>query len=88
VTRGEIHLDPHASHVGIVGVLSEVQDGSGLWPTSGKLCPRPTGTTVTHRELLAIEKTLEHFDKYLYGQEFHLCTDHPALTWLLNFRNL
>jgi len=43
---------------------------------------------VTRRELLAIVKTLEHFHKYLYGQEFHSCTDHSALTWLLNFRNL
>jgi len=33
-------------------------------------------------------KTLEHFHKHLYEQEFHLRTDHSALTWLLNFRNL
>jgi hypothetical protein len=33
-------------------------------------------------------KTLEHFHKYLYGQEFHLRTDHSALMWLLSFRNL
>jgi hypothetical protein len=33
-------------------------------------------------------KTLEHFHKYLYRQEFHLRTDHSALTWLLSFRNL
>lgn len=43
---------------------------------------------VTHQELLAIVKTLEHFHKYLYGQEFHWCTDHSAPTWLLRFRNL
>jgi hypothetical protein len=43
---------------------------------------------VTCRELLAIVKTLEHFHKYLYGQEFQLLTDHSALTWLLSFRNL
>ena len=43
---------------------------------------------MTHRDLLAIVKTLEHFHKYLYGQEFHLRTDHFVLTWLLNFRNL
>jgi hypothetical protein len=33
-------------------------------------------------------RTLEHFHKYLYGQLFHLRTDHSALTWLLSFRNL
>jgi hypothetical protein len=43
---------------------------------------------ITHRELLSIVKTLEHFHKYLYGQEFHLRTDHCALTWLMSFKNL
>jgi hypothetical protein len=43
---------------------------------------------MTRRELLAILKTLEHFHKYLYRQEFHLLTDHSALTWLLSFENL
>ena len=33
-------------------------------------------------------RTLEHFHNYLCGQEFHLCTNHSALTWLLSFRNL
>jgi hypothetical protein len=31
---------------------------------------------------------MEHFHKYLYGQEFHLRTDHSALTWLISFKNL
>jgi hypothetical protein len=31
---------------------------------------------------------LEHFHKYLYGQEFHLRTDHSSLTWLLSFKNI
>jgi ribonuclease HI len=43
---------------------------------------------VNRRELLAIVKALEHFRKYLYGQEFHLRTDHSALTWRMSFRNL
>jgi hypothetical protein len=43
---------------------------------------------VTRRELLAIVESLKHFHKYLYGQEFHLHTDHSALTWLMNFMNL
>jgi hypothetical protein len=25
---------------------------------------------------------MEHFSKYLYGHEFHLRTDHSALTWV------
>jgi hypothetical protein len=43
---------------------------------------------VTRRELLAMVKTLEHFHKYLHGQQFHLHTDHSALTWLLSFKAL
>jgi hypothetical protein len=43
---------------------------------------------VTQQELLAIVKTLGHFYEYLYGKEFHLHTNHFALTWLLSFRNL
>jgi hypothetical protein len=39
-------------------------------------------------ELFAIMRTPEHFHKYLYGQKFHLLTDHSALTWLLSFKNL
>jgi hypothetical protein len=40
------------------------------------------------QEKQAFQWTLEHFHKYLYGQEFHLHTDHTALTWLMSFRNL
>jgi hypothetical protein len=43
---------------------------------------------VTRRELLAIMRTLEHFLKYLCGKQFHLRTDHSALTWLMRFKNL
>jgi hypothetical protein len=43
---------------------------------------------VTQQELLAIVRTLQHLHKYLYGNEFHLHTDHSALTWHLSFKNL
>jgi hypothetical protein len=33
-------------------------------------------------------RTLEYFHKYLYGQEFHLCTEKSALTWLMSFKNI
>jgi hypothetical protein len=39
------------------------------------------------RELLAIMRTLQHFHQYLYVKEFHLRTDHSAVTWLMNFNN-
>jgi hypothetical protein len=76
--------------VGIGGVLSQVQDGrERVIAYFSKTLSKPERNyCVTRRELLAIVKTLEHFHKYLYGQEFHLRTDHSALTWLLSFRNL
>jgi hypothetical protein len=37
---------------------------------------------------MVIVRILEHFQKYLYGQEFRLRTDHSALTWLMNFTDL
>jgi hypothetical protein len=43
---------------------------------------------VIWRKLLAIVWPLEHFHKYLYGQELHLRTDHSALIWLMSFKNL
>jgi hypothetical protein len=43
---------------------------------------------VARRELLVKVRTLEHFHKYLYGQEFHLRMDHSTLTWHPNFKNL
>ena len=59
-----------------------------LWLASVKLFKAERNYCVTCRELPAVVKTLEHFYKYLYGQEFHLSTDHSALTWLLGIRNL
>jgi hypothetical protein len=43
---------------------------------------------VTRRELHVVARTVEHICKCLYGQEFHLRTDHSALTWLMSFKNL
>jgi hypothetical protein len=42
---------------------------------------------VTCRELPATVRTLAHFCKYLYEQEFRLRTEHSALIWLMNFKN-
>jgi hypothetical protein len=38
------------------------------------------GTTCNREDI----RTLEHFCKYSYGQEFHLSTNHSALTWLMS----
>jgi hypothetical protein len=83
-------VDTDASNVGIGGVLPQVKEGSEMIVAyfSKTLSKAERNYYVTRRELLTIVKTREHFHKYLYGQEFHLRTDHSALTWLLSFRNL
>jgi hypothetical protein len=85
-----LFVDTDSSNFGIGRELSRVQDGQEsviayysktLNKTEGNYC-------VTRRELLPIVRTLEHFHKYLYGKAIHLRTDHSALTWLMNFKNL
>jgi hypothetical protein len=87
---GKFIVDTDASNVGIGGVLSQVQDRQErvISYYSKTLSKAEKNYCVTRRELLAIVKSLEHFHKYLYGQEFHLRTDHTALTWLMSFKNL
>jgi hypothetical protein len=83
-------VDTDTSNGGIGGVLSQVQDGQErvFFYYSKTLNKAEGNYCVTRRELLAIVKTPEHFRKYLYGQEFHLRTDHSAITLLLSFKNL
>jgi hypothetical protein len=42
---------------------------------------------ITRREHLHRVRTLEHFHRYLNGQEFYLRTDHCALNCLMSFKN-
>jgi hypothetical protein len=83
-------VDTDASHVGIGGVLSHVQDGQERVTAYYSKTPNKAERNycVFRRELLAIVSAPEHFHKYLCGQEFHLRTDHSALTRLLSFKNL
>jgi hypothetical protein len=82
-------VDTDSSNTGRGGINSQVQDGHErvLAYFSKTLSKAERNYCLTRRELLATVKTLEHFHKYLYGQEFHLLTDHSALTCLLSFRN-
>jgi hypothetical protein len=63
-------VETDASNVGIGGVIAYF---------SKILSKVEKNYCFTRYELLAIVKTLEHFHKYLYGQQFHLRTDHSAL---------
>jgi hypothetical protein len=75
--EGKFIVDTDASNVGIGGVLSQVQDGQErvISYYSKTLSKAEKNYCVTRRELLAIVKSLEHFHKYIYGQEFHLRTN-------------
>jgi hypothetical protein len=83
-------VDTNASNFGIGGVLSQIQDGQErvIAYYCKTLNKAKRNYCVTQRELLAIVRTLEQFHKYLYGQPFHLRTDHCALTWLMTLKNL
>jgi hypothetical protein len=65
-------VDTDASNVGIGGVLSQVQGGQEwviAYYSKTLMDKAERDYCVTRRELLAIVRTLEHFHKYLYGQE-------------------
>ena len=42
----------------------------------------------TRRELLAVVATLDHFKGYVWGPRFLIQTDHAALVWLKNLKNI
>lgn len=77
-------LDTDASAEGIGAVLSQVKDGREhvVAYYSAKFSRPERNYCVTRKELLAVVKSLEHFQPYLYGAEFTVRTDHAALQWL------
>jgi hypothetical protein len=89
--RGErFIMDTGASNVGIIGVLFQVQDGQErvIAYCSKTQNKAERNYCVSRRELLGMVRALEEFHKYLYGNEFHLCTDHSALTRILSFKTV
>ncbi|UYV85033.1 hypothetical protein LAZ67_X004344, partial [Cordylochernes scorpioides] len=82
-------LDTDASNLGIGAVLSQVQDEDEqvIEFFSRVLTKAERNYCATRKELLAIVKAVEHFHKYLYGQNFLIRIDLAALTWLLRMKN-
>ena len=55
---------------------------------SKSLNPAQQKYCTTKRELLAVVSTLDHFKGYVWGPHFSVRTDHAALVWLTNLKNI
>ncbi|UYV62799.1 K02A2.6-like [Cordylochernes scorpioides] len=78
-------LDTDASNSGIGAVLSQVQDGEErVIEYYSKILTKPERNyCATRRELLAIVRSVEHFHRYLYGQDFLMKNpDGQVARWL------
>jgi hypothetical protein len=80
-----LHTD--ASDFGIGAVLSQIgRDGRehAIAYLSCSLSKPEHAYSTTEREALAIVWAVKKLQKYLWGPEFEIVTDHQALKWLLN----
>ena len=83
-------VDTDASDYGIGGVLSQNIEGTEhvIAYYSKSLNPAQQKYCTTRRELLAVVATLDHFKGYVWGPHFTVRTDHAALVWLTNLKNI
>ena len=83
-------IDTDASDYGIGGVLSQDVNGTEyvIAYDSKSLNPAQQTYCTTKRELLAVVSTLDHFKGYVWGLHFRARTDHAALLWLTNLKNI
>ena len=83
-------VDTDASDYGIGGVLSQCIEGTEhvIAYYSKSLNPAQQKYCTTRRELLAVVATLDHFKGYIWGPKFVVRTDHAALVWLKNLKNI
>ena len=83
-----LHTD--ASDHGIRAVLSHLQDGKEQVVAyySRVLHKAEPRYCVMMKELLGVVEGVHNFQHYLYGIKLIVRTDHGALQWLLNFKNL
>ena len=86
----EFFLDTDASEYAIGAVLSQKQNHKERVVAyfSRTLTRSERNYCVTRRELLAVVKSIEHFNYYLHRQKFRVRTDHSALQWPMSFREL
>ena len=83
-------VDTDASDYGVGGVLSQCIEGTEhvIAYYSKSLNPAPQKYCTSRRELLAVVATLDHFKGYVWGPKFVVRTDHAALVWLKNLKNI
>ena len=83
-------IDTDASDYGIGCVLSQDIDGTEyvIAYYSKSLNPAQQKYCTTKREMLAVVSTLDHFKGYVWGPHFRIRTDHAALLWLTNLKNI
>lgn len=82
-------LQTDASATGVGAVLLQEHEGVAFPVAYGgkKLLPREQRYSTIERECLAIVFGLKRFEKYLYGQEFVLRTDHQPLAYIDSMKN-
>ncbi|XP_048255087.1 uncharacterized protein LOC125381692 [Haliotis rufescens] len=73
-----------ASDVGIGAVLLQEQEGERfpILYVSRKLAERERAYSTIEKECLAIVWAIQKLERYLYGREFILETDHQPLVWM------
>lgn len=85
------HLFVDASQTGVGAVLKQTGVSGALHPVafhSRSLKDYEKNYCITELECLAIVDALNKFHHYLFGQKFTIHTDHAALVWLKNVKNL
>lgn len=61
---------------------------NGLFVAKTVISPCKRNYCIIRKELLAVVEAVKHFHHYIYGVETVVRTDHGALTWLMNFKNI
>ncbi len=89
--RRQFILTTDYSKLAIGGILSQEDDNGKEYVIAyaSKRCNKHQANySATDGELFAVREFIRHWRHLLYPQRFRIRTDHQALTWLLNSKNL